>query len=251
MRRMWPILMVLAFWATPVARAGYWVAYEGNDFPENEGWDRHAYGGGAQRYLQDSVLILDGRASPDISDFYRWNLPSDPGPGEYFMAQWRMRVDEVTGFAGPDVTVGSYGHGSVILWYQYDRIYSLFEGVYIDFTPGVFHEYTLISSSMLDYSLYVDGALAYSGVFVGPMSESRVVWGDYTQGASSLSDWDWFRFGVVPEPSALVLFGSAGGAALLTRTRRRRSCNEVVRSGAAHGDDSGVVHPGLRGGGCA
>ena len=29
----------------------YWIAYEGNDFPESEGWERHAYGGGAERYF--------------------------------------------------------------------------------------------------------------------------------------------------------------------------------------------------------
>jgi hypothetical protein len=119
MRKLHVVVAALVLGVPSAALADqYWITYEGNDYPENEGWDRHAYGGGAERYLQDGVLILDGRASPDISDFYRWNLPSDPGPGEYFVAQWRMRVDEVTGFAEPDVTVGSYGHGSVILSYS-------------------------------------------------------------------------------------------------------------------------------------
>jgi hypothetical protein len=207
----------------------YWVTYEGNDFPENEGWERYAYAGGAERYLQEGCLVLDGRASIDISDFYRQPLPADPGPGEVFLAQWRMRVDEVSGFFDPGVAVGSYGHGAVVLCYQQNRIYSLLEGVFIDFAPGVFHEYSLVSVDMLSYALYIDGALGRTGLFVGPMSQSQVDWGDYTQGASSLSDWDFFRFGVVPEPTTGLLFALGGLGAMLLRTRRtRRCCNAMV-----------------------
>lgn len=217
------VLATLALGATVTVASQWWVAYEGNDFPENEGWERHLYGGGADRYFQDGSLVLDGRASTSIADFYRQPLTSDPGEGEVFQAEWSVYVADLTGFADPGVAIGSHGHGSVVLVYQENRIYSLLEGVYVNFTPGLAHDYLLTSSDMFTtYSLFVDGVLAHVGVFIGPMGQSQADWGDYGQGASSLSLWDYFRFGVVPEPATGLAVGSAGLAVLFRRTRRAR-----------------------------
>jgi hypothetical protein len=219
MSRMCVLLAVLALRPSLAPADLYWITYEGNDFPENEGWERHVYGGGAERYLQDGCLVLDGRGSTAIADFYRQPLISDPGEGEAFEALWSVYVADLTGFADPGVALGSHGHGSVVLRYQEDRICSLLEGVYIDFTGGVAHDYLLTSNDMLTYSLFIDGALAHVGIFIGPMGQSQADWGDYTQGASSLSTWNYFRFGVVPEPATGLAVGSVGLVAVIRRTR--------------------------------
>jgi hypothetical protein len=221
--RTWFLIVLAAF--VPILGADafadqYWVAYEGNDFPESEGRERHVYGGGAERYLQNGVLVLDGRASIAIADFYHQSLPSDPGPGETFQASWSLLVSDVTGYADPAVLVGSHGHGSVLLRYSEDRVYSALEGFHIEFAPGVVHQYLLTSTTMLSYNFYIDGTLACAGSFLGPMGASQVEWGDATQGASSLSQWDFFRFGIVPEPARGLTAGAIGLVCMRGRPRR-------------------------------
>lgn len=215
----------------PTTRADYWISYEANDWPENEGWERHIWGGGAQRSLEEGALALDGRASIDIADIYRMNIPSPPGAGHVFLAEWRLCVSDLTGPRDPHMRVSFYPEGDVTLSYSESAIYSVLEGAWVaTFEPGVFHDYSLVTDDMLTYLLYIDGQLAHAGQFVGPWNESRVQWGDGGLGASSLSTWDWVRFGVVvPESSTSLLLGSAGLVAIGARTRRtRRCCNAMV-----------------------
>ena len=64
------------------------------------------------------------------------------------------------------------------------------------------------------------GAMSDHGLrfrFGGPWGSSGVTWGAATEGASSVSTWDYVRFGVVPEPAAGLLLGLAG---LAGSTRR-------------------------------
>lgn len=166
--------------------------------------------------------MLDGRASIEIADLYNIEHPLEPGPGELFRLEWRLRVDGVLGHDDPTVSIGSYGHGVLQLGYSESSIYSWYEGVWVGFTPGVFHDYLLTSADMLSYRLYIDGQLARTGAFVGPWYESAVMWGDGVLGASSLSAWDYARFGVVPEPTAVLLVGCAGLAVIRTISRQRR-----------------------------
>jgi hypothetical protein len=201
----------------------WWVAWEGETWPEDSGWQRTTYGGGDERSLQDGVMTLDGRQSTATSDFYEIRRALAPGePGEFLMVQWRLRVNDLTGFADPGVCISSQGDGDVTLRYAENAIYSLYEGAWIPFTPGLFHDYRLTSADLSTYALYIDEVLAYEGHFVGPGWESGVVWGDYTQGASSLSAWDYLRFGLVPEPSAALVLGSVGLAVAVVRTHRTK-----------------------------
>jgi hypothetical protein len=220
MRKSCAVTMMLALGAGVAGADPYWVTYEATDFPENEGWIRHAYGGGDERYLGDGTLVLDGLASTDISDFYRWYMPSEPGPGEVFRMDWRLRVDSVLLHDDPAVSV-RFRTGVVILGYSESGVYSAYEHAWVaSFAPGLFHDYSLTTSDMRTYTLFLDQVAIWDGRFVGPFYESRVEWGDYTQGDASLAVWDYVRFGIVPEPTAGLLLGSAGVAVVVAKTRR-------------------------------
>src|SRR5262245_25903419 len=79
-------LEAVAAEATP-----YWVAYEGDDFPESAGWTRYWYEPmPSSRSVSEGVLTLDSSASQWTYDFYRIQRMLNPGPGEVFLASWRL-----------------------------------------------------------------------------------------------------------------------------------------------------------------
>ncbi|MFQ5806661.1 MAG: hypothetical protein ACE5I3_09445, partial [Phycisphaerae bacterium] len=84
------------------------------------------------------------------------------------------------------------------------------------FEPGVFHRFELRSWDMRSFELRIDDSVVLTGPFTHIISASRVSWGDQVEGAASLSRWDYFEFGVVPEPSgatglvllSMIVFGT-------------------------------------------
>jgi len=131
----------------------------------------------------------------------------DPDLGELFVMQWRLRIDEIH---GPDIGVAIFSDDrwAVGLSFEEGTVTSSFEsGVSAVFEPWVFHEFEFRSNDMQAYQLYIDGDLAMEGSFWLSLTDSEVNWGDGVQGASSLSRWDYFRFGVMPEPSSALLLG--------------------------------------------
>lgn len=208
MIRLLCILSFLPLAAIAVRADEYWIAYEADDFPENQGWTRRIFGGGANRFLDQGNLVIDSLASPQIADFYEMERPGsiDPDPGELFVLQWRLRVDRVTRLEDPGVALFSDESWAVGLSFGEDHVVSGFElGVSIPIAPGVFHDYELRSADMRTYGFDIDGQLARAGSFVHVVTSSLVGWGDGTQGSASLSTWDYFRFGVVPEPGSALL----------------------------------------------
>jgi hypothetical protein len=207
----WLIVMSIVGGATAgMARAApYWVAWEGNDFPENEGWRRIVNGPQpAERTLADGIMTMDGLADRQIDDYYRMERPLDPEAGETFVMQWRLRVHEVNGnplaLYDAGAAVWSDDDWTVSLLFGIDFVYSFHENVQIPIEPGVYHAVELRSSDMRSYHLLVDGALIHAGAFWEPtFRQSRIHWGDRARGSASLVDWDYFRFGVVPEPATL------------------------------------------------
>lgn len=188
------------------AAAPYWVAWEGNDYPENEGWQRIVNGPQPdERTLADGIMTMDGLADRQIDDYYRLQRPLNPGPGERFVMQWRVRVHEVVGspLALYDAGFGLFSDDdwALLLVFGVDFIRSFHEEIEIPFVPGEFHAFELTSDDMHSYDLSIDGSLAYSGSLWEPSTRrSRIEWGDISRGSASLVDWDYFRFGVVPEP---------------------------------------------------
>jgi len=214
------LVFVVAALGVLVSTAGadeYWITYEANDLPEDEGWNRSwgnndgpFHGDGAYRTIEDGVLTMDSLYSERVYDYAYLRLPGefDPDPGELFVIEWRLKVDEVVsrwGAYDPSVGCASDGAMQLGLGYHEDWIESVFEDdVYIPIEPYVFHEYRVISWDMYDYTLYIDGEVAHDGVFCQRSMESSMGWGDTVSGSASLTHWDYLRFGVIPEPSSLV-----------------------------------------------
>jgi hypothetical protein len=223
--------------ALPAGAEPYWVAYEGNDLPENEGWNRYwgnadgeYQGPGAYRTVEDGILTMDSLYDLEVYDFVEITLPGliDPDPGETFIAEWRLKVEQVDGRVDP--SIGIFSDTAMVLGFEFDEdsLISVFE----DFretpiTPGVFHEYHLVTHDMQLYELYIDGALAIEGAFSQNLGLSTVGWGDGCHPAASRTQWDYFRFGVVPEPSTLFLFLGIC-AATLRRATRIQDCRSTT-----------------------
>lgn len=214
------VLFVIAALGAGARADQYWVSYEADGtFPEEEGWQRSAYGGGAERSFEDGCLVLDAGGVSGIIDNYYILRDLDPGPGEVFRMEWRLRVDEAE-YPDPVVAVTSYGGGMVDLTYTGEAVRSVFEDITIPIEAGLFHEYVLTSGDMATYELAIDGQVVHTGQFVGTMWDSIVAWGDSFYDASSASRWDYVRFGVVPEPSAVLVLALAAVAVTSTRARR-------------------------------
>ena len=229
MTRLLCFLTVCALAVSPASADEYWVSYQGNDFPENEGWtrifsDKNGQGqGGAIRTLENGTLVLDSLRSVWIVDFYDMERPIHPDPGELFIMRWRLKIDSVPVREDPVVVVFSDAFAAVAFGFSETSLNSIFEpNVSVPFEPYEFHVFELRSYDMDRYELSIDGTPALDGRFVRVAEASRVAWGDGVQGATSLARWDYFEFGVVPEPSGLLCM--LCGLLPLLAKRRNLNC---------------------------
>ncbi|MEW6251521.1 MAG: hypothetical protein AB1716_12810 [Planctomycetota bacterium] len=205
-RHVWPAMLLIAA-ATARSSPGetYWVNYEASSglFPEEAGWTRYTRDGGDQRWFEDGWLVMDGRRDPRIQDFNRFYRSLDPQPGEEFILQWRISVDELSGYHDPEIGVFSDEKWAVGFIMSLTEIRSEFEqNVSASFEPGLPHTFELRSRDMRAYSLRIDGVEAIRGSFWLSLWASEVGWGDGGYGAASLARWKYVRFGVVPEPDS-------------------------------------------------
>ena len=200
--------VALALLVSPAWGEPYWIAYEGNDFPENEGWVRYASDPPAERWLDGGSLCIDSRSDLQITENYTLYFDGglDPDPAETFIMRWRLKVHEATPWEDPGVYVISDELWTVSFVFAEGYVLSTHEAnALAEFEPGVFHEFELRSGDMRSYELYIDGDLGIQGAFFEGLFSTRVGWGDTVRGGASLATWDYFRFGVVPEPSGWLL----------------------------------------------
>jgi hypothetical protein len=194
----------------------YWVAYEGNDFPENQGWERaiSSQYGGAQRSIEtdafgNNYLVIDSLASQMIYDFAEMDRPINPTqPGERFICEWRLLMAEQYGYREGAVGIAPDQYGILGFGYTRNEIVSETEGWSLPIAPGMFHTYRLESYDMINYELWIDDVCARSGTwYLNSLNRSFINFGDGTQGGQtrSVEKWDYFRFGVVPEPGCAML----------------------------------------------
>jgi len=223
MTRILRFLVACVLVVSGVSADQYWIAYEGNDFPENEGWTRLWNGPIAERWIEDGALVIDARESASTCEWYE-QYPDvvAPEPGELFLTQWRLRIEDFAGGSlGTTVGVFADDRWAVAFHMNNDTIRSAFEpGLSAQFEPDEFHEFELRSPDMRAYELYIDDALAFEGCFWLSLNSNRIGWGETTTGSSSLSRWDYVRFGVVPEPSTTVTMLALSAAFMVGRSKR-------------------------------
>jgi hypothetical protein len=216
-------LAILASFAT-AGRAEPWtVTWDGNDYPENEGWYRDLWGPPDIRTLNpDSTMTLDTRQTVELWDTYLMWRPLNPGPGETFFLTFRVRVSEITGGIDPGVWFKTDNFKSIDFLLSMDHVEIPFFITIAQFEPGVFHTFECLSSDMQTFRFFVDDQFAYEGNFLPSGYQSTMAWGDIVYGASSLATWDFLSFGVVPEVSTGLLL-------VVLPLIRRRTCGQPAR----------------------
>ncbi len=84
------------------------------------------------------------------------------------------------------------------LSYAEDHIVSFFEGLAsISFTPGVWHDYRLVTADFREYDLFVDDQLERHGAFIHVSFHAEMSFGEGVQGAASLHHWGVVSFGTI------------------------------------------------------
>jgi hypothetical protein len=158
-----------------------------------------------------------------ICDYYKLERQMDPEPGETFVAEWRVRIAEANRSMEAGVWIARDDPpGYVMAEYMEDELWIGREHWSYTIEPYVFHTYRMESTDMVDYSLWIDDVLVHDGEFYTPTSaDSFFAFGDFSYGGAitSVTEWDYVRFGVVPEPTSLVPVLLT--FVLLTRTLRR------------------------------
>jgi len=221
MRPALTVALLFGVCGPPAFPSPFWIAWEGDDWPEAVGYTRSwgnwhgLHQGGANRTLEDGVLTYDSLYDPGVWDSYYMEDfgPLELGPGQIAVMEWKLKVDQA--YIGGDPGVGLNSEDGWNLGYVFaeDHIRSLSEDyLQIPFAPYTWHEYRIVSSDLRTYELFIDGVLAHEGILEHVFPGSHVGFGDAGQNwhTGSLHQWDYFRFGIVPEPRAsvvIMLFG--------------------------------------------
>ncbi len=218
-------LMGLVLTACAVPTGAYYISWQGDCLPEDDGWTRvwgdwsgPYHGTGAIRTIQDGVMTMDSLYDPGVADLAEMHRSFNPAPGELFVMEWRLAVDQAT---GPDPAVALFSDDRWVVGFTWDadRVFNMFDpGLDVLVAPGEFHNYRMTSWDMRTYAFFIDGEFIHEGPFSYGGSTSTLAWGDGTQGEASLHRWDYMRVYTIPEPTCLALCG----AVFLWLARKRR-----------------------------
>jgi hypothetical protein len=185
-----------------MSRGCYWLTtYEGNDYPENEGWIWSFNEPFAERWFEGGSFVVDTTGDLRTCDWYEYytDVPY-PEQGQQLIIQWRLKVEEFCGvFSAGGIgirTWDSWGVGFILRDHTIQS--SLEPSVIASFEAGIFHEFEMRSPDMRAYALYIDGELALEGSFIEVTSSNRIFWGESTTAGGSLCRWGYVRVGILP-----------------------------------------------------
>ncbi len=209
----------------------FYLRYDADVFPEEAGWERHSTdpGGVVVRTVKDGVLTIDSTASYYATDWYRRETPAlTLDAGELFQLEWRMRTlmtDTWHSQCDTNVAISNAKRAYVQVYVArdfvaaYDDVGTEPAHVYA-IEGGEWNTFALESVNMQEYSLYVNGAFAFSGVFNGSLiaGPNLLSFGESVIGMRSLSEWDYVAVTVVPEPEMVMAVVSL--LCVLSRTMR-------------------------------
>lgn len=221
------LAFALAFTTASIARADlFWVAYEADNLPEQSGWTRVFESPGGIRSASAGIFVLNTISRPAVYDFNFRQATAILDPGEELAFEWRVRVTGSIHDTFIQVGRGAV-YGGIGPSIGPDTV-QISDTVSLPIASGVFHSYRLVTSDMRNFRLWIDGSLAWTYAPVTLYQPNiNVLFGDWTGFAtsiSSVSEWDYFRFGVVPipAPTSIGMLVVAGSSAAMTSRRRRR-----------------------------
>lgn len=195
------------------------VMYEGNVFPEDAGFERFATYD-PDRWIDDGWFVqeIEQGAGPGgpfggERDTYHYDLPAFAG--EPFFIEWRLLTDapnsEVDGHNGAAilVLVGgpvtyhfniASGLARILRGYPYPTLY-------FDIAPGVPHTYRLEVYRGDYFEFTIDGAVKDAGFPEDdfPTADALLSFGSRYYLSPHTTQWDYVRFGTIPEPATINL----------------------------------------------
>ena len=225
------MLICLVLLAGP-ARASV-ISYDGDVLPEDAGFTRF-YVYDPERWLSGGwffqhIDVGGGTGAPYDGDYDAYHHALSSFEGLPFFIEWRVLTDapdsEVDGHNGGALMVLAGGAGVTYHFNMASGLALILRGypyptLYFEIEPGVPHTYRLEIYGGDYFEFRIDGLVMDSGEPEGvyPISSSYFAFGARYYQSEHTTQWDYVRFGAIPEPGtgALLLVGATG---LLSRRR--------------------------------
>jgi len=169
----------------------------------------------ATRWLWNGRLYIDvdlGVWAPPPGgeqDFYQRSIAELQG--FQFFVEWRCRSNapnsEIVGSAG--AFINSWGSGAnyhftitadtVRFWRS-----NFLPILYFTIAPNQFHTYRVETFGAQWYKVFLDSELVDSGTPAAafPNPSARIIWGAKMWNTPSLNEWDYVRYGTIPQPGS-------------------------------------------------
>jgi len=231
-----------------VARAEV-ISYTGDVLPEEAGFE-HEFVYDPARWVSGGWFFEEidqggGSGGPYDGDFDTQRFSLGSFAGSPFFIEWRMLTD------APDSEVDLHNGGAFLILaggagvtYHFNIASGLarilrgypYPTLYFAIEPGVPHTYLLEVYGSDYFEFRIDGVLMDPGLPEGlyPVPGSYFVFGARYYLSPHTSQWDYVRFGTIPEPGTGVLLLAGAGWLMGSQRQVRRQ----ARPGGRHGEPS-------------
>ena len=226
---------IVLFLVIMVGRAHASVfSYECGSFPGEAGWE--AINELGEQWIEDGCLfqhvqLFDGVPPPGGQQFdYGRSLGEFLNEHQFFI-EWRMQTNgarsEIVGTAPAAMVLGGLTGVNYHFTIARDQVRFIRDNdlpiLFADIEPEIFHTYRLELFGDELYAWYIDGQVIDSGVPEGAYLTSdsnNVKWRAKSWYLDSTTQWDYIRFGTIPEPGTGLFALIAVGGLVLFRRRR-------------------------------